>query len=193
MPRFSVKLVSRHGRIDVGAPGVDAPLHALGERESLFAEPFRNPEAPHAVVAVDDDRLVAPGFEFGEPPGDFLHGDQHRALDPGRCMLVGGAAVEQQWTFLRLGTIRRRFSVQSRRRVADRDLDCGRRFHERIAPEKKAAGNSRCRPPLNQTISIMSIGRRSSRNQYSGTVSPLFNVLIALYVFGSISAEMASQ
>jgi hypothetical protein len=95
-------------------------------------------------------------------------------------MLISGAAVEQQRPFFRQGTIRWRFSVHSHSRVAHRDLNWGRGFHRRIAPEKKAAGNSRCRPPVNQTISIMSIDRQSARHQYSGTGSPLFDVLIAL-------------
>ena len=50
-----------HGRIDVGAPGVDAALHALGQGKTLLTKPLRHAQAAHAVVAVDDDRLFLPG------------------------------------------------------------------------------------------------------------------------------------
>jgi hypothetical protein len=55
-------LVSWHVWVDLLRPLVDAAGHALGVGKTVLAEPAGDAHAAAAVVAVDDDRLVAVHF-----------------------------------------------------------------------------------------------------------------------------------
>ena len=88
--------IAEHRGIDFGAPRIDTTAHALREREATFAEPMGHAQAPHAVVAVHDDRLVAPGIKFSRPLGGLLHRQELGTVNSTDCMLVGTPAVDQQ-------------------------------------------------------------------------------------------------
>ena len=63
---------------------------------AAVAEPVRHAKAADAMMAVHDDLPGLPGAEFTHPLRQFLHGNQHGPLNPGRGMLLGRAAVEEQ-------------------------------------------------------------------------------------------------
>lgn len=54
-------------------------------------------------MAVDDDRLVSPRLQFGQPGWELLHRNEQRSIDVSNGIFVGRPAVEKQETAWGIG------------------------------------------------------------------------------------------
>ncbi len=75
-------------------PTVDAAGHGLGGLHALMAEPIRDIEAAHTVMAEADDVVV--GVEFLEIGGNGAHGNEHGAFNVAEGVFVGFADVDEE-------------------------------------------------------------------------------------------------
>jgi poly(A) polymerase len=92
-------LISRHRRIHLLAPGVDAAGHVLDVFEPLIPQPLGDSGASAAVMAMDDDPLTPVRLQVPQPRRDGPHRDLHRALDRGGGKFVRLADIEQHEPF----------------------------------------------------------------------------------------------
>ena len=95
-------LIPRHARIDRERPGVDAAGEVLNAGEALLPQEVRHSQAAAAVVAVDDDPLVAMRLELAQARLQLAHRDQRRPFDLGDGILVGIADIEQHERLVRI-------------------------------------------------------------------------------------------
>src|SRR5580704_14979980 len=73
--------ISRHARVDLQAPAVNASRHALAGVHSLLAQPVDHIQTAHSVMAEDDESgVVGLGIQARELGRHGSHGDQFGAF-----------------------------------------------------------------------------------------------------------------
>src|ERR1022692_2794305 len=85
-------MIARDGGIDFEAPAVDAAGHAHRILQSLAAQPLRDLQAAHAMVA-EQHQLSIAGAQRLQRLRHAAHGNQFRARDMGLLMLERFAHV----------------------------------------------------------------------------------------------------
>jgi hypothetical protein len=68
----------------------------LGLWKTVLPEPIGGSQAPAAVVAMNHDSRIAMRREFGDALRKFLHGNQHRPVDPHQRIFIRLAAIDEQ-------------------------------------------------------------------------------------------------
>src|SRR5271165_5638757 len=132
-------LISRHGGVDFGRPGVDAAAERLGVFEALVAEPDSDIHRADSVVAESDD--VGFRVQLAKCPGrDVAHRDVGAAFDVRGFVLPRLAHIEEDVTF---GTISGEQLLQFLRRyliIHHTDENTGRAFLFRAAFRGRGKG-----------------------------------------------------
>lgn len=95
-------LVARNVRVYFETPAIDATRHTETIFQAFFTKPGNHLQAPHAVMAVDDERArIGSAFESLQIRGYCVHGDQRRFFDARKVPLFGLANIDKRDLFPR--------------------------------------------------------------------------------------------